>query len=390
MMVLLPALSAEFLAPVSNIEKSGSNLWIPSVIMSLERGGISVRNLVPGWSSGWNSDERESVLIQDPITEDVSMLIWRVFGNIMIGIERNGIKIPFIQLEIPYSLVGEVCPLVPLAELEWLLRYLEIKNSTTNLATFLRETLSIEKEKYRAVSVAQSSHIEERQHLLGRVNDAIVKIREIHPQEKNDRGSGVVIKVKENIYILTSAHLLDHDATTPYELRKIIQKNFYEAEVNGRYIPVNVVGYNWEEDVAILSPVLQDNLYPLSVAEKKSFDRKIGIPIFCAGFGGGDNGLLREEMTVFWGWAVTSVGQLGFGRSSKSELISLSVGRLPGMSGGPVVNLKTKEIVGIIFGGASNDTWGPIITSQKIQTMVESFFKETPEHPDKSIISNAA
>ena len=156
---------------------------------------------------------------------------------------------------------------------------------------------------------------------------------------QNDTGSGVFVKVGQEPYILTSAHVINHASFIEVRKNNTIQK-----------IPATIAWEAHEIDLALLkvdAPNFYDQLTPIALADLA----KAGEVVTALGYPlGGD------ELSTTKG-IVSRLEHRYYTHSLKSHLqIQIDTPINPGNSGGPIINQKG-ELVGIamqIFTKASN------------------------------------
>jgi hypothetical protein len=361
MMVFPSAFSAEFLAPVSNIDELSSDFNAGSVKIT----GIHyVNELVPNWSESFVFDSEDEVFFQKKITENRSLAVWRNFKKINIGMEWKKKRISFVQLIFSKeNVVTGIYPFIPLAELEEFVDTLKGVKEVTELANFLNLYL-LPIQRTKGIRIAESLHIHRMDRLLSDVYDAIVQVQSIDQQKQvADLSSGVVIKIKRKIYVLTGASVI-HRAES---LKKMIENDpsymsssSYQIEFRtGRRVPVKVVGLDLESDIVVLSPVQQHNIpSTLSLLEEPLQE---AAPVLYAGFTL-PPGMGEKEIPVSWSWVAEKKDSTPFGTilNVKQE----------GMRGCPVIDLGTGKMIGMVYDDDVKDTLYSIITPQKVQSII--------------------
>jgi hypothetical protein len=311
----------------------------------------------------WN--EAEHTLFNQPIDDQTSIVAWRqyVSRNINVGLSYQGQKIPFVQLEIPFNSVTDIYPLLPAEYIKWFLGFLNEHSAAPKTTQFLRNILdpfltSVEKKIF-----LQSS---EESNLTKWIGDIRQHMIWIHALDKTGniltKGTGTVIQIDQDFYVLTADHVIG----AGYTFEMITQ--------DGRKLRTGNKFWNdGNSDVAIIL------LDPSTVQDLKAFPlKKVPFmgegPVLFAGFAAHD--LDHFENAILWGWAEKRNKGTLRNPQSNTALISISTTRKQGMSGGPVFDLISRSIIGVISGGGSNDTESPFSDEETLQSLIKRPFKK--------------
>jgi len=305
----------------------------------------------------WRRKTQERVLFRsESFAEGLPIVVWDDFGigYVHLGVEVEGRKIPFIQLEEIFRNVPFVITLMPREWVVWFMTHLEKSGLDPALTEFLKRVLPVDDE-VPGTPLVESDHLRWLMGLQDRIRRATVRVQGTDPQgEVAIAGTGTLVKLKGAIYVLTASHVVG-------PARGGLQ--VFTSE--GLTLPAEVTWQDPASDLALLGPftgkVGEAEVFP--VAQTKGSETTLVLKV--GHVGEPVTSELRPFPHFMWGMAETRGGD-----------VVLYHPKAPGTSGGALVDLRTGELFGVISWGGSRDTHGPSVLRRRLEARLSAGMEE--------------
>jgi serine protease Do len=214
-----------------------------------------------------------------------------------------------------------------------------------NLTDKQRDELKAELHRHATVIEAQSAVLKTVSKLIGPTVVFIEAEREIHPanvrpQKVVELGSGVIIKWKDQFYVLTNRHVIRNANSDAIKINLADGRRIYPEKVWG----------DAEFDVGVLA-ISAPNLVPAELGDSDNLD--IGDFVLAVGSPFGLTHSVTYGIISGKGRRNLKLGQNDSGKDMIQDFLQTDASINPGNSGGPLVNLRG-EVIGINTCIASN------------------------------------